>query len=221
MSAHDAADAADATLLEAVATGARDERDVAFRELVVRHRDRVHALALRYFRDAQDAEDATQEAFVRVLRHAGTFRGEARVTTWLHRLTINTCHDMARHRARRPQTTVADITAVVDAVSPTPDPTAGLGLSDAVNAALQQLDPETRELLLLCTVEGTPYADVAAAYDIAVGTVKSRVHRARARLVDILGSALDDDHDEPPTPRGRDVPPPRRAHGAAEGRGPP
>ena len=184
---------ADVELLARVAGGRRPERDAAFRELVERHRDRVHGLCLRYFGDRSDAEDAAQEAFLRVLRHAGTFRGEAQVSTWLHRLTVNTCHDLARRRARRPQTAVADIAAVSDAVDPVPDPTAGLPLAAALRDALGQLDPETRELLLLCTVEGMPYAEVAAEYEIAVGTVKSRVHRARARLVEILGDALDDD----------------------------
>lgn len=185
----------DAALLAAVATAPRHERDVAFRTLVERHRDRVHALCLRYFRDATDAEDATQEAFLRVLRHAGTFRGEARVTTWLHRLTINACHDIARRRARRPQTPVEDIGRVADAVATVDDFADGLTVSDALAGALAQLDEETRGLLLLCSVEGTPYAEVAAAYGIAVGTVKSRVHRARARLVDLLGDTLDQPDD--------------------------
>lgn len=211
----------DAQLLTTVATGDRTARDDAFRTLVERHRGRVHALCLRYFRDPVDAEDAVQEAFLRVLRHAGTFRGEARVTTWLHRLTVNTCHDLARHRARRPRTAVADIGAVVDAVEPAPDPTAGIALSSAVHDALAQLDPETRELLLLCSVEGTPYAEVAAAYDIAVGTVKSRVHRARARLVDLLGDVLDDEPSAGPAAGGARRHPPGRPRGAPDGRGPP
>lgn len=211
----------DVELLARVAGARRAERDVAFRELVERHRDRVHGLCLRYFGDRSDAEDATQEAFLRVLRHAGTFRGDAQVSTWLHRLAVNTCHDLARRRARRPQTAVEDIGAVVDAVEPAPDPTEGLPLADVLRTALGQLDPETRELLLLCTVEGMPYAEVAAEYEIAVGTVKSRVHRARARLVEILDDALDDDDAGRPAASAPDRPADGRPAGVHEARGPP
>ena len=95
-------------------------------------------------------------------------------------------------------------------------------LALAVTEALGQLDPETRELLLLCTVEGTPYSEVAASYGIAVGTVKSRVHRARARLVDLLGDVLDD-ADEGGRVEGRpSVHRPAGApRGSVDGRGPP
>lgn len=183
----------DHELLARVATGARPERDDAFRELVRRHRDRVHALCLRYFGNREDASDALQETFLTVLRRAGTFRGEARVTTWLHRVTINTCHDLARKRARRPQTPVEDIAAVVDAADADHDDLDAIDLADVLREALASLDEETRGLLLLCVVEGAPYAEVAELYGIAVGTVKSRVHRARARLAELLGGLLDDD----------------------------
>lgn len=188
--------ATDADLLDQVAHGDRSTRNAAFHELVDRHRDRVHAICHRYFRNATDAEDATQETFLTVLRRAGTFRGEAKVSTWLYRVAVNTCHDMARHRARRPQTPVEDIGLVSDLqgeVHSDEEQLAALALSDVLSEALSTLDDETRGLLLLCVVEGMPYAEVADAYGIAVGTVKSRVHRARAKLVDLLGDVLDPD----------------------------
>lgn len=187
--------------MERVATGDRATRDAAFRELVERHRGRVHAICHRYFRDAVDAEDATQETFLTVLRRAGTFRGEAQVSTWMYRVAVNTCHDMARHRARRPQTPVEDIEVVSDLRHAHSDEEtiAGLELSDVLREALATLDDETRGLLVLCAVEQVPYAEVAEAYGIAVGTVKSRVHRARARLAEVLGPYLDPD-DTTPTP---------------------
>lgn len=187
----------DADLLAQVATADRAARDAAFHELVERHRDRVHAICHRYFRDPTDAEDATQETFLTVLRRAGTFRGEAKVSTWLYRVAVNTCHDLARHRARRPQTPVEDIGLVSDLHDAHSDEEqiAALELADVLREALQTLDEETRGLLLLCVVEEVPYAEVAAAFGIAVGTVKSRVHRARARLADVLGDLLDPDDD--------------------------
>ncbi len=186
----------DAELLQTVATGDRAARDAAFGELMARHRDRVHAICHRYFRDPVDAEDATQETFLTVLRRAGTFRGEAKVSTWLYRVAVNTCHDLARHRARRPQTPVEDIGRVADSVESTLDDLDALDLSDVLREALATLDDETRGLLVLCSVEELPYAEVAEAYGIAVGTVKSRVHRARAKLAELLAAMLDDDLDQ-------------------------
>lgn len=202
----------DADLLAQVAHGERSTRNAAFHELVERHRDRVHAICYRYFRDATDAEDATQETFLTVLRRAGTFRGEAQVSTWLYRVAVNTCHDLARHRARRPQTPVEDIGLVGDLrgeVHSDEEQLAALALSDVLSEALSTLDDETRGLLLLCVVEGMPYAEVAEAYGIAVGTVKSRVHRARAKLVDLLGDLLDpEDEDAATVPLRTDRPGP-------------
>lgn len=212
----------DAELLATVAHGDRTARDAAFRELVDRHRQRVHALCMRYFGNRADAQDAVQETFLTVLRRAGTFRGEAQVSTWLHRVTINTCHDLARKRARRPQTPVEDIAAVVDAVDAAHDDLDALHLADVLREALASLDEETRALLLLCVVEGAPYAEVAQLYGIAVGTVKSRVHRARARLATLLGGLLDDD--DPllgGAARGHGPPSSTRGDGPPSVRGPP
>ena len=208
----------DADLLRRVAHGERPARDAAFRELTERHRDRVYAICHRYFRNPTDAEDATQETFLTVLRRAATFRGDAQVSTWLYRVAVNTCHDLARHRARRPQTPVEDIGLVGDlrgAAHSDEEQLAAMALGDVLSEALTTLDADTRGLLLLCVVEGMPYAEVAEAYGIAVGTVKSRVHRARAQLVDLLGDLLDDEDSdtvagavpvERPRP-GRDTPP--------------
>lgn len=207
----------DAELMERIATGDRSTRNAAFHELVERHRGRVHAICYRYFRDPTDAEDATQETFLTVLRRAGTFRGEAQVSTWMYRVAVNTCHDMARHRARRPQTPVADIGLVSDLheAHSDEDELAALELSDVLREALETLDEETRGLLVLCTIEQVPYAEVAEAYGIAVGTVKSRVHRARAKLVELLGGFLDPEEgsasegsERPGPPRNGSDPPP-------------
>ena len=217
--------ATDADLLHRVANGERAVRDAAFHELLARHRGRVHAICHRYFRNATDAEDATQETFLTVLRRASTFRGEAQVSTWLYRVAVNTCHDLARHRARRPSTPVKDIGLVGDLrgeVHSDEEQLAAMALSDLLSEALTTLDEETRGLLLLCVVEGVPYAEVAEAYGIAVGTVKSRVHRARAKLVDLLGDVLDDDEDDDGDPGAPTDGTVRRGTGAPPSvRGPP
>lgn len=214
----------DAELMQLVAAGERSTRNAAFHELVERHRDRVHAICHRYFRDPTDAEDATQETFLTVLRRAATFRGEAQVSTWMYRVAVNTCHDIARHRARRPQTPVEDIGVVSDLHDAHSDEEAiaALELSDVLREALGTLDEETRGLLLLCAVEEVPYAEVAEAYGIAVGTVKSRVHRARARLVEVLGDSLDPEASAPASSRERSEQPGHGRSGAPPSvRGPP
>lgn len=214
----------DAQLMEQVATGDRSTRDAAFHELVERHRGRVHAICQRYFRDPTDAEDATQETFLTVLRRAGTFRGEAQVSTWLYRVAVNTCHDLARHRARRPQTPVADIGLVSDLHEAHSDDEtiAALELSDVLREALATLDDETRGLLVLCAIEQVPYAEVAEAYGIAVGTVKSRVHRARVKLAQLLGDLLDEGAQDPgPGPRPADAEPSGQSDAPSTVRGPP
>ena len=158
----------------------------AFGELVRRHRDRVWAVAMRVLGDRQEAEDAVQDAFLAALRGAAGFRGEAAVTTWLHRITLNACLD--RVRRRRPTValdpTDAGLPAHVVAVAPESD-----RVPDAldVTRALARLSPDAREVLLLVDVEDLPVAEVAERLGVAIGTVKSRCWRARARLAVLLG----------------------------------
>jgi RNA polymerase sigma-70 factor (ECF subfamily) len=158
----------------------------AFAELVRRHRDRLWAVALRVLGDPQEAEDAVQDAFVSALRGAAGFRGEAAVTTWLHRITLNACLD--RVRRSRPtlplDPTDAGLPDQVVAVEPDSD-----RVPDVldVTRALAQLSPDAREVLLLVDVEDRPVAEVADRLGVAIGTVKSRCWRARARLAVLLG----------------------------------
>lgn len=174
-------------------------RDAAFAELVDRYERRLYAICYRYFGNHADAQDAVQDTFLTVARRADTFRGDSRLSTWLYRVTVNTCNDIARRRDRRPQTPVADVASVAD--TPTQpvdaDEAAGRELAGRVQEALLQLDELSRTLILLVAVEGQPYRVVARALDLPVGTVKSRVHRARARLADLLEAAAR----EPQEPR--------------------
>lgn len=217
----EAADAADRALVRRIVeAGSRSARDAAFHELVERYQHRVHAICWRYFNDREDAAEATQETFVTLVRRLGQYRGEARFSTWLYRVTTNTCHDLARRRARRPQTPVADVAELVgDPRDEGADVEAAVEAGDLaarVQRALLTLDPVTRELVILCAIEGQPYADVAALVDMPVGTVKSRVSRARVRLADLLADerpttatpTSDDRPDERPTPRPRSRGPP-------------
>ena len=154
----------------------------AFDELVQRHRRRVYAICLRYFRDASEAEDAMQETFVVLLRRASTYRGGAAFSTWLYRVTTNVCHDLARRRSRRPQPVDGEVHEVAD----TTDAIANRELAVELEQALARLEPDQRRAVVLHDVLGLPYADVAEREGIALGTVKSRIARGHARLADLL-----------------------------------
>ncbi|MEX2621998.1 MAG: RNA polymerase sigma factor [Egibacteraceae bacterium] len=169
-----------------------------FDALVARHRRRVYGICYRYFGNAADAEDALQDTFVALLRRADTFGGTAAFSTWLYRVATNACNDLARKRSRRPKTVplgpesrddgppgqapALDEPAVEDVLA-----TRELGAE--LVAALRTLEPAQREAVVLHDVYGVPYHEIAARWDVAVGTVKSRIHRAHGRLAAALAAS--------------------------------
>jgi RNA polymerase sigma-70 factor (ECF subfamily) len=155
-----------------------------FDQLVERYAKRVYAICFRYFGDAADAEDAAQEAFLALYRHAGTFAGAARFSTWMYRVATNACNDLARKRARRPRSADRDVADL--AMASTSDLLANRELGMELDAALSELAPEYREPILLHDLGGFGYADIAARLGVPVGTVKSRIHRGHARLAAAL-----------------------------------
>lgn len=166
----------------------RAQREAAFDELVHRFQRRVFAVCRRTLRDDADAEEVAQEVFVRLARKAASFRGDAKLSTWLYAVARNAATDRVRHDARRPSTPVADVVAVADDRGPAAeDEVDARATALDVGRALGQLDELSRELLWLIAVEGLSYAEAAAAHDLAVGTVKSRVSRARVQLGQLLG----------------------------------
>jgi RNA polymerase sigma-70 factor, ECF subfamily len=176
-----AAASSDADLIAAHAAG--DPR--AFAELVRRHRDRMWAVALRTLRDPEEAADALQDAFISAFRAAGSFRAEAQVTTWLHRIVVNACLDRVRRRQARP-------TVPLPEAGPGEPVADGDAMADretrlVVSEALAALPEEQRVPIVLVDVEGYSVADTARLLGIAEGTVKSRCARGRAKLAKSLG----------------------------------
>jgi RNA polymerase sigma-70 factor, ECF subfamily len=159
----------------------------AFSELVHRHRDRMWAVALRTLGDQEEAADALQEAFLSAYRAAGRFRGDAAVTTWLHRIVVNACLDRLRRRSIRPVVPMGD-DATLDSVAPkNPDPTSAHELSLDVSQALQRIPFEQRAALVLVDMMGYAVDDAAKVLEVPPGTIKSRCARGRARLAPLLG----------------------------------
>lgn len=162
----------------------------AFDEIVERHADHVYGICLRYFRDPHDADDAFQAAFLACYRGLRSFRGQAQLSTWLYRVATNACHDLARRRSRQPRTVPLEDerggAARTDFDQAAVDELAAVELQPDLIEALQQLDAEQRHAVVLRDVVGASYADIATAQGVAVGTAKSRVHRAHARLAELL-----------------------------------
>ncbi|MEY9214437.1 RNA polymerase sigma factor SigM [Thermobifida halotolerans] len=161
----------------------------AFNELVKRHRARLWAVAIRVLGDQEEASDALQDAFLSAFRGAHRFRGEAMVSTWLHRIVVNACHDRLRRRMVRPAVPTDD--TALDVLSnersgPTPDPTGRSDTTLDVHAALEYLPTEQRLALVLVDMLGYRVDEAAKILDVAPGTVKSRCARGRARLLPYL-----------------------------------
>jgi RNA polymerase sigma-70 factor, ECF subfamily len=208
----------------------RTAREDAFRLLVRRFQRRVFAVCLRTLGgDVGPAEEATQEVFVRLARSADTFRGDAKLSTWLYAVARNVATDRVRYEARRPATAVADVAELTGpGGGSVPDGAIAEDRHGEVEArhdlaaALATLDPVSRTLLLLIAVEGLSYAEAAAAVDCAVGTAKSRVSRARVRLGELLADGGIDQSARSPAPDRSQLGPRRADPGAqAAPRGPP
>ena len=152
-------------------------------EVVERHSDRVYRLAYRLTGDRHDAEDLTQEVFVRVFRSLssytpGTFEG------WLHRITTNLFLDQARRKQRIRFDALSDERAArLSSGTPAPDAAyADQTFDDDIERALSTLPPDFRAAVVLCDVEGLTYEEIAEILDAKLGTVRSRIHRGRAML---------------------------------------
>ena len=189
----------DRALLAAHVAGDPD----AFGTLFARHRDRLWAVALRTTGDAEEAADALQDALISAFRRAGSYRGDAAVTTWLHRIVVNACLDRLRRRKVRAAEPLADdgheygasAAAAADPLREGARDPADLVVADeqrrAVLQALGGLPPEQRAALVLVDMHGYSVEEAAAVLDCPPGTVKSRCSRGRARLAATLDGTGD------------------------------
>ena len=166
----------DAELLAAHVAGDR----YAFDQLFHRHRRQLHRLARLTTRTPEDAEDALQEAMLSAHRGAGSFRHDAAVGSWLHRIVVNACLDRLRRAKSHPTIPLED-------VYPVADRTAQVETAIMVQRALMRLPVEQRAAVVAVDMQGYSVADTAQLLGVAEGTVKSRCSRARVRLAELLG----------------------------------
>jgi RNA polymerase sigma-70 factor, ECF subfamily len=162
----------------------------AFATLVRRHQDRLWAIALRVMRNPEDAADALQDAYIAAFRRAGSYRGDAAVTTWLHRVVVNACLDRLRSlKVRAVDALPDDLDRVPRLGAPPPaDPMEQADQRDQVMAALDRLNPDQRAALVLVDMQGYSVEEAATILGCAPGTVKSRCARGRAKLAPVLAA---------------------------------
>lgn len=181
----------EAALIQSAQRGSLD----SFNQLVLVYQDIVYAQAYRMMGESEPAQDATQEAFISAYRSLGSFRGGS-FKAWLLRIVTNACYDELRRRKRHPTTALEPLDADDDEIeSPrwladqgeTPEDQAQRSeLSDAIQHCLEDLPVDFRAVVVLVDVQGMDYSEAATVVGKPVGTVKSRLARARMRLRDCL-----------------------------------
>ena len=171
------------------------EGDVnAFERLVTEYEKNVYNIALRMTGNSEDAADMTQEAFIKAYNSLGNFRGDSKFSVWLYRIVSNVCLDFLRSRTRKPTVSLSveddeGEEAQLDVADESQSPELLLERSltrDAVRRGLDQLAPDYRQILLLREIQGLSYEEISQALALDLGTVKSRIFRARKKLCAFL-----------------------------------
>ena len=166
----------------------------AFETLVLEYEKNVYNIALRMTGNSEDAADMTQEAFIKAYNSLQSFRGDSKFSVWLYRIVSNVCLDFLRSKNRRPTVSLfveyddgEDAQLDVADESQSPELLLDRKLTrDSVRRGLDSLPPDYRQILLLREIQGLSYDEIAQALSLEVGTVKSRIFRARKRLCTFL-----------------------------------
>lgn len=176
--------------VDELARAAAGGDEAAFGELVRLHEKKVYNLALRMCGNPEDAADAAQDAFLAAWKGLPGFRGESGFSTWLYRLTSNAAIDLLRRtRRQRAASSLDDESLRLDAVDEAPSPQAraeGEELRAAVLAGFARLSEDHRQALTLRELQELSYEEIASVLEVDLGTVKSRISRARGALRKIL-----------------------------------
>ena len=170
----------------------------AFDQLVLQHQQTVFAVSLRMLGDREEAKDVAQDVFVHAYRGLGAFKGEAKLSTWLISITMNVCRNQRRWWARQRRFLAGSVDATLqteegavefEVADPAPGPAHAAQhqeLSAQIQEALGQLDEPHRSVVILRDLQGCSYEEIAAIVGCQVGTVKSRLSRARLQLRALL-----------------------------------
>ena len=166
----------------------------AFETLVLAYEKSVYNIALRMTGNSEDASDMTQEAFIKAYNSLQSFRGDSKFSVWLYRIATNVCLDFLRSRSRRPTVSLSvedndgeEVQLDVADESQSPEQLLDRQMTrESVRRGLETLSPEYRQILLLREIQGLSYDEISQALGLEVGTVKSRIFRARKKLCAFL-----------------------------------
>lgn len=177
----------DFELIELIRTGSSHY----FAVLVERHQNRIFQFALALLRNRQDAEDVAQETFVGAFRKLNSFEGRSSFFTWLRRLAYNASIDHLRKRkSRKSDLSTPEMSSLAASQSENPlNQIEERETIDAVRSAIDQLPEDQRSIVCMRDIDGMDYSEIAAVLDIPIGTVRSRLHRARLELKSIFERA--------------------------------
>jgi RNA polymerase sigma-70 factor (ECF subfamily) len=188
----------------------RDER--AFNRLVVGYQDQVFTLCLRLLGSREEARDVAQDVFVTIFQKIDTFRGDAKLSTWIFRVAANHAKNRIKYLSRRhdrdqdsfDDMPVPPASGKLSASFPDPDEAlAGARLERTLHRALARLDEDQRALVVLRDLQGMTYEEIAEVTGLNLGTIKSRLHRGRAYLKTVMDAWMDG-RDIAPDPQGPD-----------------
>ncbi|MEN0066088.1 MAG: sigma-70 family RNA polymerase sigma factor [Myxococcota bacterium] len=184
----------DAELVRRFKQGDRE----AYAEIVRRYQHRVFTLCVRWMGDRQVAEEVAQDVFLALYKSLSKFRGDAQLSTWVYRVVINHCKNRRMYRRRRHMDRHEGLEApkgdddgpirqIPDEGPGTDAPLFASEAEELVQSGLQQLDEEQRQIIVLRDVQDLSYEEISSILNLPRGTVKSRLHRARAQLATVLG----------------------------------
>lgn len=186
----------DHELVQRFQAGDRD----AYAEIVRRYQNRVYTMCVRWMRDDRVAEEVAQDVFVALYRALPSFRGDARLSTWVYRVVVNHCKNRLLYRKRRAHDRHEPLEGNPTDDGPErqlagdgPEPDSLRHRTEAehlVEVGLSQLDDEQRTIIVLRDIEDRSYEEIADIMGVPRGTVKSRLHRARAQLATVLGRKI-------------------------------
>lgn len=176
-------------------TRAKAGDESCFEQLIIGCKTRAYNIALRYMRNEDDALDVLQESFIKVFRHLSSFKEESSFDTWVYRIVVNTCNDMLRKNSNLKKTDSLyqcsgdDDERMTELPDKSPTPEEALEQKEKAQLilkALERLTPEQKEIVILRDIQGFAYEEISEVLECSLGTVKSRINRARLRLREIL-----------------------------------